>query len=218
MLELTDQNFGETIQKADKPVLVDYMAIWCFPCTILSPILEKLEKDFEGKAIFARVNVDAAPETSQKFEINPIPTVILFKNGKPVGGFIGVKPEPEIKKWLEENLKVDSEKIDPVRNFTGTSITETKISEISNGVEEIIKEYEEYAEKNNFQLNPDREVVKRIIKGLLENEKKYGFRYCPCRRIAGNLEEDRPKICPCAWHRMEIEKQGHCLCNLFFRK
>ena len=57
-----------------------------------------------------------------------------------------------------------------------------------------------YAEKNGFQLNPGREAVERLIKGMLENEKEYGARYCPCRRITGNPEEDEPKICPCQWH------------------
>jgi ferredoxin-thioredoxin reductase catalytic subunit len=85
-------------------------------------------------------------------------------------------------------------------------------------IEELIKDYEEYANKNGFKLNPNREVVKRLVKGILENEKKYRFRYCPCRRISGNPEEDRPKICPCNFMRTEIEEQGHCLCELFFKK
>jgi len=84
-------------------------------------------------------------------------------------------------------------------------------------MEKIIKGYEEYAEKNGFRLNPDREAVERIVKGLLENEKKYGFRYCPCRRISGDSKEDSKKICPCFWHREEIEKDNHCLCGLFVR-
>ena len=123
--------------------------------------------------------------TAQKFGVDRIPTVILFKRGKPVSGFSGVRPEPVVKEWLEENL--------------------------------LIKEYEDHAEKNGFQLNPNKEVVKRLIKGLLENEKKYGQRYCPCRRITGNKEEDKPKICPCVYHLEEIEKDGHCLCGLFVK-
>ena len=85
-------------------------------------------------------------------------------------------------------------------------------------IEELIKQYEEYAQKNGFRLNPGKGIVERLVKGLLENEKKYGARYCPCRRIAANKEEDRPKICPCQFMRNEIEEQGHCLCGLFFRK
>ena len=105
MINLADENFDEFIQNSQKPVLIDFFAAWCPPCSILAPILEKLEKDYEGKVIFAKVNLDLSPITSQKFRINPIPTVILFKKGKPVSEFIGVRPEPEIRKWLEENLK-----------------------------------------------------------------------------------------------------------------
>ena len=75
-----------------------------------------------------------------------------------------------------------------------------------------------YAEKNGFKLNPDREVVERLIKGMLENEKKFGERYCPCRRVTGNKEEDKGKICPCQFMRKEIEEQGRCLCGLFWKE
>jgi len=84
-------------------------------------------------------------------------------------------------------------------------------------VDELIKEYEEYAEKNSFKLNPNREAVERIVKGLLEREKEFGKRFCPCRRITGNKEEDKKMICPCVFHQKEIEKFGHCLCGLFVR-
>ena len=84
-------------------------------------------------------------------------------------------------------------------------------------IEEIIKKYEIYARENGFRLNPNREVVERIVKGLLEREKEFGVRYCPCRRITGNKEEDKKMICPCIFHQKEIEKFGHCLCGLFVR-
>lgn len=77
--------------------------------------------------------------------------------------------------------------------------------------------YEEYAKKNDLSLNPNRKTVEEIIKGLLEREKKFGARYCPCRRVTNNPEEDKKNICPCQFMRMEIEKQGHCLCNLFVK-
>jgi len=104
MISLTDQNFEQTVKENNKPVLVDFFAEWCPPCKMLSPILERLEKEYEKKIIFAKVNVDEAPMIAQKFGINPIPTVILLKKGKPVGSFVGLIPEEEIKNWLEENL------------------------------------------------------------------------------------------------------------------
>ncbi|PIS17437.1 MAG: ferredoxin:thioredoxin reductase [Candidatus Nealsonbacteria bacterium CG09_land_8_20_14_0_10_42_14] len=85
-------------------------------------------------------------------------------------------------------------------------------------IKKVIEECRKYAEENGFALNPDRKKLELLIRGLLENEKKYGQRYCPCRRITGNKEEDRPKICPCQWHREEIERDGHCLCGLFVKK
>lgn len=196
MVELTDQNFEEEIQRIDKPVLVDFFADWCQPCFVFTPILEKLAQDFEGKFILTKVNLDSLPLTARKFNVDRIPTVIFFKKGKPVSGFSGVRPEPIVKEWLENMLKENSP--------TG----EEKL---------LTEEYEDYAKKSGFQLNPNQEVVKRLIKGLLGNEKKYGQRYCPCRRITGNKEEDKPKICPCLYHKEEIKKDGHCLCGLFVK-
>lgn len=109
MIHLTDQDFEEKIRKAEKPVLVDFYADWCPPCSILTPILEKLEKEYEEKVIFAKINVDNSPITAQKFGINPIPVVILFKLGKPVGEFVGLRPELVVKEWLESLLKNENE-------------------------------------------------------------------------------------------------------------
>ncbi|MFH1841454.1 MAG: ferredoxin-thioredoxin reductase catalytic domain-containing protein [Candidatus Nealsonbacteria bacterium] len=85
-------------------------------------------------------------------------------------------------------------------------------------IEELIKKYKAYAESKGFKLNSNEEILKRLMQGLLENEKRHGARYCPCRRITGNKEEDKAKICPCIWHLEEIEKEGHCLCGLFEKK
>lgn len=81
--------------------------------------------------------------------------------------------------------------------------------------EELRKISEKYAESQGFKLNPDENIVKTIIKGLLANEKKYGHRYCPCRAITGDKEKDRKLICPCFWHKMEIKNMNRCLCGLF---
>ncbi|PJE69666.1 MAG: thioredoxin [Candidatus Staskawiczbacteria bacterium CG10_big_fil_rev_8_21_14_0_10_38_10] len=104
MLNLTDENFEKEIQGTDKPILVDFWAQWCMPCSVLGPILEKLTEEYKEKLTLAKVDLDAAPLVSQKYRIEQIPTVILFKEGKPISGFIGVRPEPIIKNWLEQNL------------------------------------------------------------------------------------------------------------------
>jgi len=105
MLNLTDENFENEIQTAEKPILVDFFAVWCPPCSVLSPILDKLESEFKEKLIFSKINVDSSPKASQKYGINPIPAVILFKKGEPVSEFTGLKPEAEIREWLENQLK-----------------------------------------------------------------------------------------------------------------
>ena len=85
------------------------------------------------------------------------------------------------------------------------------------GVEKLIKKYEKYAEDNGFRLNPDKNTTKNLIKSLITRENKFGEKYCPCRRITGDKEEDKKIICPCVYHKDEIERQGHCLCNLFVK-
>lgn len=87
----------------------------------------------------------------------------------------------------------------------------------NNEIEKAIQEYGDYAKKNGFSLNPDRKTAEGIIRGLLEREKKFGARYCPCRRLTNNPEEDKKIICPCQFMRTEIKEQGHCLCNLFVK-
>lgn len=197
MLELNDQNFEKEIQAANKLMLVDFWASWCTPCFVLTPILEKVVQEYEDKLILAKVNLDEAPLTAQKYGIERIPTVILFKWGKPINAFLGVRPEPVVRQWLEENQKA--------------------VNQVMKKIEGIIKNYQDYAQKNGFRLNPDRKTVEKLVAGLLANEKRWGAKYCPCRRITGNKEEDRPKICPCQWHREEIEKDGHCFCGLFVK-
>jgi len=75
-----------------------------------------------------------------------------------------------------------------------------------------------YAESQGFMLNPDEEIVTFIIQGLLRNEEKFGYRYCPCRAVTVDKEQDRKIICPCIYHKDEIKSMGHCNCGLFVAK
>lgn len=101
---LTDENFDEVVLKNKKPVVVDFWADWCMPCKFLAPILEKKLEEFKEKIVFAKANIDEAPLTANNYQINQIPMVMLFKEGKVVSFFIGVQPEEKIKQWLDENL------------------------------------------------------------------------------------------------------------------
>jgi len=105
MITLTDENFEKEIASSSRPILVDFWAQWCMPCSILGPILEKVVQDYEDRLTLAKVDLDTAPQIAQKYGIEQIPTVVLFKNGRPVSGFIGVRSEPAIREFLDETLK-----------------------------------------------------------------------------------------------------------------
>lgn len=75
-----------------------------------------------------------------------------------------------------------------------------------------------YAAREGFDINPDDKIVDMVIEGLARNKIKHDRRYCPCRPLTGDYEQDKYKICPCKWHKDEIEKDGHCHCALFFKK
>ncbi len=95
ILELTDANFEQEVLQSDKPVLVDFWAEWCMPCRMLAPTIEELAKDFGAKLKVGKVDTDANPNTSMKFGIRAIPTVILFHNGQAVREFVGMQPKQQ---------------------------------------------------------------------------------------------------------------------------
>lgn len=90
-IEITDQTFDETVLKNDKPVLVDFWAVWCGPCQIQGPIVEEVAIAMEGKAVVGKVNVDENPGSAGTYGVMSIPTIIIFKGGQPVKQFVGVQ-------------------------------------------------------------------------------------------------------------------------------
>ena len=103
-IELTDANFEEVVLKSDKPVLVDFWAEWCGPCRMVGPIVEELSKDFEGKAVVGKVNVDNNPNVSMQFGIRNIPTLLIFKGGKMVDKQVGAVPKSVLDGKLKAQL------------------------------------------------------------------------------------------------------------------
>ena len=98
-----------------------------------------------------------------------------------------------------------------------TKVTAEK-SELAKLKESIKNSVKRYADKKGYTLNPDEEILESVIEGLAQNKLKYGKRYCPCRIITGDPKKDKKIICPCVYHKEEIERDGHCHCMLFYAK
>ncbi len=103
-LEITDANFQEVVLDSDKPVLVDFWATWCGPCRTISPIIDELATELEGKAVVGKVNVDDNSEIPQNYGIRNIPTLLLFKNGELVDKMVGVVPKSQMIEKLEAQM------------------------------------------------------------------------------------------------------------------
>lgn len=103
-ITFTDANFDELVLKSDKPVLVDFWAEWCGPCRMVGPIVEELSKDYEGKAVIGKVDVDSNPNISMTYGIRNIPALLFFKNGQIVDKQIGAVPKAILAKKLDAQL------------------------------------------------------------------------------------------------------------------
>jgi thioredoxin 2 len=104
IVEATDDNFGVVADEATMPVLVDLWAPWCGPCRMVSPVLEKLAREFAGRVKLVKVNVDAAPATAQRFRAQGIPMLVVLREGRVVAEHVGAAAEQVLRPWLEDAI------------------------------------------------------------------------------------------------------------------
>ncbi len=99
-----DGSFQNEVLSSDKPVLVDFWAIWCGPCKMIAPLVEELANEYDGKLKVAKMDVDANPQTAMKFGIRSIPTLLVFKGGQVVEQIIGAVPKRHLVEKVSPHL------------------------------------------------------------------------------------------------------------------
>ncbi len=104
MVELTDQNFQDAVLKADTPVLVDFWAVWCGPCRAIAPHVEALAGEHKGALTVGKLNIDDSPNAATQYNVRSIPTLILFKGGKPVDQIVGAVPKAKIEAMVMKHM------------------------------------------------------------------------------------------------------------------
>ncbi len=103
-VEVNDANFQTEVISSDKPVLVDFWAVWCGPCKMIAPIVEEMAKEFDGKLKVTKMDVDANPRTAMQYGIRSIPTLMIFKGGQVVEQIVGAVPKRHLQDKLTPHL------------------------------------------------------------------------------------------------------------------
>ena len=104
-VEITDDNFENTVLKADKFFLLDFWAPWCAPCKMISPVLEELSNEMSSKLTIGKINIDSELQTATKYGVRGIPFLLLFHNGEVIDQKVGAANKSSIKEWLETKVK-----------------------------------------------------------------------------------------------------------------
>ena len=102
--QIKDNEFESEVINSKLPVIIDFWAEWCGPCRMLSPILDQLSEEMEGKVKIVKMNIDENPETPSKFGVRGIPTMLLFKEGKQIATKVGVQPKNALQEWINSSL------------------------------------------------------------------------------------------------------------------
>lgn len=101
IIELTEDNFDMDVAQANLPVIVDFHAPWCGPCKTIAPLVKQLATEYAGRLKFAKADVDQTPDLAGKFQIAGVPTLMLFRDGKPVDKIVGFPGQQALRFWLE---------------------------------------------------------------------------------------------------------------------
>jgi len=104
VITLGFSTFDKFLKSTSLPVLVDFWADWCMPCRIMAPVMEELARDYAGKAVFARLNVDENPDIASQYNVMTIPLFIIFKNGRPVERIVGAVGRGPLEEALKKYL------------------------------------------------------------------------------------------------------------------
>jgi putative thioredoxin len=135
VVDVTDATFEQMVVQESKtrPVVVDLWAEWCGPCKSLGPILEKVAGERRGQFLLAKLDVDTNPSTAQAFGVQSIPTVVAFKDGQPVNGFVGAYPEQAVNEFVDSILPSEAE----------VEVEEAKAEELAGDVQGAEQAYRE---------------------------------------------------------------------------
>ena len=102
MCVLTDSDFHAVIDQSDVPVVVDFWSPWCLPCRFMTPILEDKARQYEGRILFGKLDVQQNPQIAGEYQVSAVPTLIVFKNGQPAGKMVGLTTPTEVESWLDQ--------------------------------------------------------------------------------------------------------------------
>ena len=102
--EITDSNFQTDVVEKGGVTVMDFWAEWCGPCRLISPIIDKLSVEYDGKATIGKVNVDHNPDVAMKFGVRSIPTIVILKDGEEVNRHVGVTTQANLAKLIDEQL------------------------------------------------------------------------------------------------------------------
>ena len=205
-MEAISSRLPSVIQQADSMevtkngiVVIDFYAEWCMPCYELLPALETVAKEFEDVR-FYKMDIDKHQDIAEKYNINAIPLVVVYRDGKEIMKLLGSPPNKDKRvdyiRWMVKRAFVPDDEFEKTKRM----------------VEKIAKVKEWY-------LNPNEFVRNGLISALTYNRLKYGKHYCPCKP-----EHVKENICPCKPYKQYIgseemiEREGICYCGLFVSK